>query len=99
MAPFLIRYAVLSRLRSGSSRLIDITVAVLLPESLRLNYGIYAVVLPPRFLSAIIVKRPVMKEAQRHRPFATDLTPHGPWLRKSEVVSMARCTATNEARQ
>ncbi len=57
---------------------------------------IHSLFLPPLFFVTNAVKRPMMGGAEGHRPLVADLAAQGAWLGKSQVMSMARGTATDE---
>ena len=53
---------------------------------------------PPISLVAGVMKRPVMGEAKRHRPFIAHLYAHGARLRETNVMGLAWRSTTDQAR-
>ncbi len=59
------------------------------PESNSVGGCVNAPILPPLFLVANTVQRPMMGGAERHHPLVADLAPQGPGLGKAQVMGMA----------
>lgn len=60
------------------------------PEANGLGIGIDALRAPPRLFIANSVKRAVMGEAERDRPFVRDLVAHGAQLGEAQVIAPIR---------
>jgi hypothetical protein len=69
------------------------------PQPLGFHLWIDGVDLPPQFFIAGIVKRPVVREAERNRPFVAHLASQGSQLRKAQMMRLARRSSADKARK